>query len=85
MTRTIFATLTALALGATPAFACTEADVLARQDTLVSAIQALVAVDPAKAQAIVAKMQTDMDAAAASGDEAAVCTIIDTAVAEATG
>lgn len=85
MTRTIFAALTTLIIGTTPAFACTEADVLARQDTLVSAIQALVAVDPAKAQAIVADMQTKMDAAAAAGDEAAVCEIIDTAVAEATG
>ena len=85
MTRIVFATLAALTFGATPALACSEADVLARQDTLLSAIQALVAVDPAKAQAIVAKMQTDMDAAAAAGDEAAVCTIIDTAVAEATG
>lgn len=84
MKRTIIATLAAFTL-ATPALACTEADVLARQDTLVSAIQNLVAVDPAKAQAIVAKMQTDMDAAAASGDETAVCTIIDAAVAEATG
>lgn len=85
MTRTIIATLTALAITTAPAFACSEADVLARQDTLVAAIQALVATDPAKAQAIVAQMQTQMDAAAASGDEAAVCIIIDTAIAQATG
>jgi len=85
MTRTIVAAFAILTLGATPALACTEEDVLARQDTLLAAIQALLAVDQAKAQAIVADMQTKMDAAAQSGDEAAVCDIIDAAVAEATG
>lgn len=85
MTRLITATLTALTLSATSALACTEEDVLARQDTLVNAIQNLLAVDPAKAQAIVADMQVKMDAAAEAGDGDAVCKIIDTAVAEATG
>jgi len=71
--------------GTTPALACTEADVLGRQDALVNAIQALLATDPAKAQAIVENMQAKMDAAVEAGNTTASCEIIDNAIAEATG
>jgi len=84
MTRILFGTLTAFALSGTAAVACTPEDVQGRQDALVAAVQALVAVDPAKAQTIVLKMQEDMAAAAAANDDAAVCQIMDTALAQAT-
>lgn len=83
MTRIIFGTLTAFALSTTTALACTEEDVQARQDPLVTAIQALMQTDPTKAQTIVVKMQEDMAAAAEVSDDAAVCRIMDEALAAA--
>jgi hypothetical protein len=52
---------------------------------LVIAFQALVASNPTKAQAIIAKMQADLDKAAADGDEAATCVIMDEALVAAQG
>jgi hypothetical protein len=43
------------------------------------------AVDPAKAQAIVVQMQTELETANASNDEAAVCEMMDRLTAEAAG
>ena len=80
-------TLTAAVLWAaatTGALACTPEDVEARQLPLVTAVQNLLAVNPAKAQEIVLKMQADLDQAAKDGDEAATCVIMDEALAAAT-
>lgn len=85
MTRTLMIAITSLALTATGALACSPEDALERQEPLLVAMQNLMAIDPAKAQAIVAKMTADMDAAAAVNDEAAVCQILDEAIASATG
>lgn len=68
---------------ATPALACTAADVEARQGALVTAVQALLATNPVKAQQIVAQMQEEMQAAAAAGDADAPCEIMDRLTAEA--
>lgn len=84
MTHIFFGTLTALAVSTTTALACTPEDVQSRQDALVTAVQALVATDPAKAQTIVLKMQEDMAVAEQNNDDAAVCVIMDTALAAAT-
>jgi len=84
MTRILLGTFTALALSTSAALACTPEDVQSRQDTLVAAVQALVATNPEKAQAIVLKMQEDMATAAEANDDAAVCQIMDTALASAT-
>ena len=46
-------------------------------------MQILVVVDKEKAQTILSKMQQDIDQAAADGDEAAVCTILDEPLATA--
>lgn len=85
----MFKTLTAaLAIGlafGTAASACTADDVQERQGALLTAMQMLVAVDPAKAQAIVVQMQADLDQAAADGNDAATCAIMDTALATARG
>ena len=81
----VLITATAMTLAGTAAFACTEEDVQARQEPLLVAVQNLMAVDPAKAQAIVAQMQSELEAASAAGDEAAVCEIIDRLTAEAQG
>lgn len=69
----------------TSAFACTAEDVQAKQGALIAAVQNLMAVDPAKAQAIVVQMQTELEAAAAKNDEAAVCEMMDRLTAEAAG
>ncbi len=74
-----------LALSGTAALACSPEDVEARQLPLLDAIQQLLAVDPAKAQDVVLKMQTDLDQAVADGDEAATCRILDEALAAAQG
>jgi hypothetical protein len=81
----ILATVAIVALSASQAAACTEADVLAKQGALIAAVEALVAVNPAKAQALVAQMQTEMAAAAAAGDDAAVCVMMDRLTVEAAG
>jgi hypothetical protein len=83
MLKTLAATLV-LTFAATASLACTPEDVEARQQPLLEAMQALMAVDAAKAQAIVAKMQEEMAAAAAANDDAAVCGILDRALEEAT-
>ena len=75
----------ALILAGQSAIACTAADVEGRQTALLTAMQALIATDPAKAQMIVARIQQELDTAAANGDEAAACTIFDRALADATG
>ena len=85
MLKKLIIGLTMIAFSSTAAMACTPEDVEARQVGLIGAIQMLVAVDPAKAQAIVAKIQMDMDQAAADGDEAATCVILDEALAAAQG
>lgn len=71
---------TTLTLVGTASWACTPEDIEARQTTLVGAVQQLIAVDPAKAQAIVLKMQEDLDQALADGDDAATCRIMDEAL-----
>lgn len=84
----MFKTLTmaaALILASSSAFACSAEDVEAKQGALIEAVQALMAVDPAKAQALVAQMQTELEAASANGDEAAVCEMMDRLTAEAAG
>lgn len=74
-----------LTLSATAAAACTAEDVQARQAALIEAVQALLATDPAKAQEIVQKMQAELEAANKTGDEAAVCEMMDRLTAEAKG
>ena len=69
----------------TSALACTAEDVQAKQGALIAAVQTLMAVDPAKAQALVVQMQTELEAAAANNDEAAVCEMMDRLTAEAAG
>jgi hypothetical protein len=81
----ILATVAIFALTASTAVACTAEDVQAKQGALITAVTNLMAVDPAKAQAIVAQMQTELEAAAASGDETAVCGMMDRLTAEAAG
>jgi hypothetical protein len=81
----ILATVAVIALSSAPVFACTAADVQAKQGALIAAVQTLMAVDPAKAQAIVVQMQTELEAAAASNDEAVVCEMMDRLTAEAAG
>ena len=81
----ILTTVAVLALSATPVFACTPEDVQAKQGALIAAVQTLMAVDPAKAQAVVLQMQTELEAAAASNDQAAVCDMMDRLTAEAAG
>jgi len=82
----MFKTLTAavaLTLITSPAWACTSADVEAKQGALVEAVQALLATNPAKAQTIVATMQEELATAQANGDDAAVCEMMDRLTAEA--
>ena len=81
----IITTAAALILAGSSAFACTAEDVQAKQGALISAVQSLMAVDPAKAQALVAQMQTELETAAANDDEAAVCEMMDRLTAEAAG
>ena len=81
----VITTAAALTLAGTGAIACTAEDVQAKQGALVAAVQNLMAVDPAKAQAIVVQMQTELEAAAANNDEAAVCEMMDRLTAEAAG
>ena len=76
---------TALTVFGTGAIACTAEDVQAKQGALIAAVQTLMAVDPAKAQAIVLQMQTELEAATADNDEAAVCEMMDRLTAEAAG
>ncbi len=83
--KTLYTALASFALSASSAFACTAEDVQARQGALIEAVQALMATDPAKAQEIVVQMQAELDAANASGDEAAVCEMMDRLTAEAAG
>jgi hypothetical protein len=78
-------TAAALVLIGSSAFACTAEDVQAKQGALIAAVQTLMAVDPAKAQALVVQMQTELEAAAANGDEVAVCDMMDRLTAEAAG
>lgn len=85
MLKTLAISLAALAATSTMALACSPEDVQARQGPLVIAFQALVASNPTKAQAIIAKMQADLDKAAADGDEAATCVIMDEALVAARG
>ena len=83
MLKKITLSLAIMAATSTAAMACTSGDVQSRQGVLVAAMQILVVVDKEKAQTILSKMQQDMDQAAADGDEAAVCTILDEALATA--
>lgn len=81
----MLANVAIVALSANAAMACTAADVQAKQGALITAVQTLMAVNPTKAQAIVAQMQAELEAAAAAGDEAAVCEMMDRLTAEAAG
>lgn len=81
----ILAAVAVVVVSANQALACTPADVQAKQGDLIAAVQTLMAVDPGKAQALVAQMQTELEAAAAAGDEAAVCEMMDRLTAEAAG
>ena len=83
MLKKITLSLAIMAATSTAAMACTYEDVQSRQGVLVAAMQILVVVDKEKAQTVLSKMQQDMDQAAADGDEAAVCTILDEALATA--
>jgi hypothetical protein len=83
--KTLFTALASFALSASTAFACTAEDVQARQGALIEAVQALMTTDPEKAQALVVQMQAELDAANSSGDEAAVCEMMDRLTAEAAG
>ncbi len=65
--------------------ACTVEDVQAKQGALIEAVQTLMAVNPDKAQEIVAQMQVELEAAAAADDEEAVCEMMDRLTAEAAG
>ena len=78
-------TAVAFIFAAATAFACTAEDVQAKQGALIAAVQTLNAVDPARAQAIVVRMQTELETANASNDEAAVCEMMDRLTAEAIG
>lgn len=82
----MFKTLTAavaLTLITSPAWACTSADVEAKQGALIEAVQTLLATNPAKAQEIVATMQEELATAQANGDDGAVCEMMDRLTAEA--
>ena len=81
----IMTTAVAFIFAAATAFACTAEDVQAKQGALIAAVQTLNAVDPARAQAIVVQMQTELETANASSDEAAVCEMMDRLTAEAAG
>jgi len=81
----ILATVAFVALSTGSAMACTTEDVQAKQGALIEAVKTLTAVNPAKAQEIVAQMQVELEAAAAEGDEAAVCDMMDRLTAEAAG
>lgn len=84
MTRiTLCTAITVLTFSATTALACTPEDVQARQGALLEAVQALLATNPQKAQEIVVQMQTELEVAQATGDEAAVCDMMDRLTAEA--
>ena len=83
MLKKITLSLAIWAATSTAALACSPEDVQSRQGVLVAAMQILVIVNKEKAQTILLKMQQDMDQAAADGDEAAVCTILDEALATA--
>lgn len=81
--RKIMIATAALLIGATPALACTEDDVFARQGELVAAVQALLIANPAKAQELVLTMQAELDAASAAGDGSGVCDMMDRLLADA--
>ncbi|MEL6683091.1 MAG: hypothetical protein AAFQ09_10675 [Pseudomonadota bacterium] len=83
MMRTILIPATFVVLSSTPALACTSADVEARQGALITAVQALLATNPGKAQEIVAQMQKELEEAQAAGDADAPCEIMDRLTAEA--
>jgi len=83
MLKKITLSLAILAATSTAAMACTPEDVQSRQGELIAAMQILVVVDRDKAQAIVLKMQQDLDKATTDGNEAAVCSIFDEALATA--
>jgi len=85
MLKNITLALALVTATSTAALACTPEDVQSRQGALITAVQTLLVTDPAKAQAIVLKMQADLDQAAADGDEAATCVIMDEALATAQG
>jgi len=85
MTKSLFTAATLMLFTAAPAWACTSEDVEAKQGALVAAVQALLATNPAKAQEIVATMQTELAAAQENNDEAAVCEMMDRLTAEAAG
>lgn len=80
---TLYAATAAIALSASAALACTEADVQARQGTFLEVMQVLVATNPAKANEILTQMKVEMDAAAETGDAEAPCEMIDRFTAEA--
>ena len=81
--KTITIAIAATLFSASTALACSAADVQARQGALIEAVQALLAVNPVKAQEIVAEMQTGLDTANEAGDEDAVCALMDRLTAEA--
>ena len=83
MVRNILIPAVLVVMSSTPALACSSADVEARQGDLITAVQALLATNPAKAQEIVAQMQSELEAAQAAGDAEAPCEIMDRLTAEA--
>ncbi|QBY00727.1 hypothetical protein E2K80_08265 [Rhodophyticola sp. CCM32] len=75
-----------LSMLATTAFAdCTQEDIQEKTAALTASMQALAATDPAKMQEIATRMQESMTAAAATGDQEAVCTSLDELIAELDG
>jgi hypothetical protein len=85
MQKSPFVALVLLAISTTSALACSADDVQARQGALLVEMQSLLVVDPAKAQDIIVKMQSDLEQATANNDEAAPCKIMDAALAQAKG
>lgn len=82
MIRKLIVTL-AITLSATPALACTSADVEARQGALLEAVQVLVTKNPAKANEIVLEMQAGLQTLTETGEGETVCEMMDRLTEEA--
>ena len=73
----------ALSVFATVAAAeCTQESMQEKTMVLTESMQALAATDPAKMQEIATRMQESVTAAAATGDQEAVCASLDELIAE---
>ncbi|WP_341367853.1 hypothetical protein [Yoonia sp. BS5-3] len=77
--------LTLSVLATAAAAECTAEDVQAKTTTLSEAMQALATTDTAKMTELSTKMQEAMTAAAATGDQEAICENLDALIAEYAG